>query len=173
MKPMFDPLKRKARADTLEQANEALLSGAPIVKNLTKGGVKVEFDLLKPGEIIKVGKKEIDLAKILKNNGADKERIENIFSNLNVIRTGWGEMFSALGGKLRGSDISKFKKIVGSRFKDYFEQRYDVFQNRTLIPFLGYQPAKEAIEQARSFMMDVARKKGRRLTEGEADKFIE
>jgi len=173
LKPMFDPLKRKARADTLEQANEALLSGAPRVKDLTKGGVKVEFDLLKPGEIIKVGKKEIDLAKILKDNGADKEKIENIFNNLNVIRTGWGEMFSSLGGKLRGSDISKFKKIVGSRFKDYFEQRYDVFQNRTLIPFLGYQPSKEAIEQARSFMMDVARKKGRRLTEGEADKFIE
>ena len=34
--PMFDPLKRKARADALEQANEALLSGAPIVKYLTK-----------------------------------------------------------------------------------------------------------------------------------------
>ena len=214
MKPMFDPLKRDARRQTLEQANEALISGFPRVTDLprvlntegrklmrgaqtlegpvitekefikrlkpnelkkftTEQGVRVDFDLLKPGDIIKVGKKEIDLAKTLKDNGADKERIKNIFNNLNVMRTGWGEMFTSLGGKLRGSDINKFKKIVGSRFKDYFEQRYDVFQNRTLIPFLGYQPAKEAIEQARSFMMDVASKKGRRLTEGEADKFIE
>ena len=46
-------------------------------------------------------------------------------------------------------------------------------QKKTLIPFLGYKPAREVIDQAREFIMDVAAKSGRTLTKGEADMHIE
>ena len=95
---------------TLNELNEALMSGTPRVTDLPKGlGVKVDFDLLKSNQWQSV-------VKTLKDNGATDEVIEKIFGNLNTMRTGWGEMFSALGGKLRDADITKFKTIFGDLF---------------------------------------------------------
>jgi len=167
VRPMFDPLKRSARTGLLDQLNKALTSGTPRTIDLPKGqGVKIEFDLLKSNQWK-------DIVKTLKDNGATDEVIENIFGNLNVMRTGWGEMFSALGGKLRDSDITNFKSIFGDRFKKYFEYSYEAFQNKSSIPFLSYQPAKDVIRQARAFMMDVAEKNGKPITVGQADDVIE
>ncbi len=166
VKPFFDPLKRQARAKTLTELNDALMSGTPKVTDLAKGGVRVSFDNIRPDQWGSVVKR-------LKDNGATDEAIEKIFGNLNAMRTGWGEMFSALGGKLEGGELTKFKSIFGDRFKKYFEQTYEAFQKKTLIPFLGYKPAREVIDQAREFIMDVAAKSGRTLTKGEADMHIE
>ena len=171
-KPFFDPLKRQARAKTLNELNEALMSGKPkltdIIDPKTKKvtGAKVAFDDLK---IDQWG----SIVKRLKDNGATDETIGKIFGNLNAMRVGWGEMFSALGGKLEGSDLAGFKSLFGDRFKKYFEQSYEVFQKQSLIPFLGYKPAREVIDQAREFMIDTAARNGRRLMPGEADLFIE
>jgi len=162
VKPMFDPLKRQARAKTLNELNEALMSGTPKLTDLATGGVRVSFDDIRPDQWGSVVKR-------LKDNGATDEAIEKIFGNLNAMRTGWGEMFSALGGKLEAGELAKFKSIFGDRFRKYFEQSYEAFQKKPLIPFLGYKPAREVIDEASEFIRDL----NPGLTKGEAEMHIE
>ncbi len=55
----------------------------------------------------------------LKKAGANDDTISNILGNLSVIRTGWGDMFSAIGGKIDPENIADFKQLFGNKFKNY------------------------------------------------------
>ena len=82
------------------------------------------------------------------------------------MRTGWGDMFSAVDGKI-GRDKTAFKELkqlVGKKFQDYLGSTYDRFANKSVLPFLSYKPTDEAGQKAITLFRDVARQNGKTIS---------
>ncbi len=156
----------KDRKDVLEQMNDVLLSGKPTVNKA--GNVKFgDVDATKKAKLIK------KLRDIIGDDADKLKNIDDIFDNITAIRTGWGEMFSALSTRITGKQLNEFKGLFGNKFKDWLGQTYDVYQNRSLIPFFNWKPAREAVEATKKMFIEQAKRNGVRLTDGEAELYVE
>jgi hypothetical protein len=67
-------------------------------------------------------------------------------------------MFSALSTRITGKQLNEFKGLFGNKFKDWLGQTYDVYQNRSLIPFFNWKPATEAVEATKKMFIEQAKK---------------
>lgn len=152
----------KQRTESLAKINDLLLSGNPIIDDAGK----VTFGNLDEGL------KQI-VVKDLKSANASEETIQSIFSNLSVIRSGWGDMFSNIGGKIDSKDLGNFKNLFGNKFKNYLGSTYDIFQNKSIIPFFNSPPAKEAIEKTKEMFKQTALQNGKPISNLEAEGFVE
>ena len=65
------------------------------------------------------------------------------------------KLFSDVGGKLDKKELAEFKELFGGKFKDYLGSTYDVFQNKSLIPWFNYTPTAEAIDKTRAVLIKV------------------
>ena len=141
-----------------------MLSGTPKVSDRTG---KVVF-----GEIDTAKKKIVD--KLLDTAQAKPEIRKAIFNNLDSIRTGWGDMFSALGGKIARDKTAfkEFKQLFGKKFQDYLGSTYDIFSNRSILPFLSYRPTDEAVQKAVTLFRDVARQNGKPISAQQAEYYV-
>lgn len=157
-----DPQKRK---EGLRLLNEALISGTPTADKAGKVTIGA------------IAQKEKDAAvKFLRQVGGKEkeEHIRNIFANMSEIRGAWGEMFTSIGTKLEGKDLTRFKDVLGTKFKNYIWQTYDVFTNQSLIPGFKFRPQREQIDdvinmflkedKANIARMKVAVSRGAKLT---------
>jgi len=163
-KTVTNKLVAKDRNNLLRALNEAMLSGTPKVSDRTG---KVVF-----GEIDTAKKKIVD--KLLDTAQAKPEIRKAIFNNLNSIRTGWGDMFSALGGKIARDKTAfkEFKQLFGKKFQDYLGSTYDIFSNRSILPFLSYRPTDEAVQKAVTLFRDVARQNGKPISAQQAEYYV-
>jgi hypothetical protein len=152
----------KERTETLAKLNDLLLSGEPVLDDAGK----VTFGAL--DENIKDG-----VVNTLKKAGAKDETIANILGNLSAIRSGWGDMFSAIGGKIDPENIGDFKQLFGNKFKNYLGSTYDIFQNKSLIPMFNFKPAEQAIEKTKEMFKQVALQNGKELTDEQANYFVD
>jgi hypothetical protein len=161
-KTVADKKTAKQRTESLGKINDLLLSGDPVIDDAGKvifGNLNEELKQVVIND--------------LKAAGAKDETIQSILSSLSVIRTGWGDMFSSIGGKLDPKDLSNFKKLFGNKFKNYLGSTYDIFQNRSIIPFLGFKPTEEAIQKTKEMFKQAAIQNGRPITDLEAEGFVE
>jgi hypothetical protein len=161
-KTILNKQTAKQRTDTLRTLNDLLLSGKPVVNEA--------------GSVVfgNVDKKIKDkLMTEFKRVGGKKENIDAIFNNIDSIRNGWGEMFSALGSKLQGAKLNQFKDLFGKKFQNYLGSTYDLFQNKSLIPYLNYKPAEEAVNAAKKMFKSVAAQNGKKLTDEQANYYVE
>ena len=161
-KTILNKQTAKQRTDTLKTLNDLLLSGKPVVNeagNVVFGNVdkKIKDQLMTE----------------FKRVGGKKENIDAIFNNIDSIRNGWGEMFSALGSKLQGAKLNQFKDLFGKKFQNYLGSTYDLFQNKSLIPYLNYKPAEEAVNAAKKMFKSVAAQNGKKLTDEQANYYVE
>jgi len=163
-KTVTNKLVAKDRNNLLRALNEAMLSGTPKVSDRTG---KVVF-----GEIDTAKKKIVD--KLLDTAQAKPEIRKAIFNNLDSIRTGWGDMFSALGGKIARDKTAfkEFKQLFGKKFQDYLGSTYDIFSNRSILPFLSYRPTDEAVQKAVTLFRDVARQNGKPISAQQAEYYV-
>ena len=99
-------------------------------------------------------------------------QLELYFGSLTTIRDKWADLFSNLGRTLGKNEIQEFKKLFGNKFKNYIGATYDVFQNKSIIPFFAYTPTREAIERAKTVFKDSAREAGKNLTDLEAEQIV-
>jgi len=152
----------KQRTETLAKINDLLLSGEPVLDDVGK----VKFGNL--DENLKQG-----VINTLKQAGAKDETIAEILGNLSAIRSGWGDMFSVIGGKIDPENIADFKKLFGNKFKNYLGSTYDIFQNKSLIPFFNFKPAEEAINKTKDMFKQVALQNGKNLTDEQANYFVD
>jgi hypothetical protein len=83
------------------------------------------------------------------------------YNGLSVIRAGWGQIFDNIGGKIDKENVSEFKTLFGNKFKNYMGQTYDVFQNKSIIPFFKFKPTEEAVEKTKEMFKRVAAQNGR------------
>ena len=152
----------KERTETLAKLNDLLLSGEPVLDDAGKVTFGTLDENLKQGVI-----------NTLKKSGAKDETIADILGNLSAIRAGWGDMFSAIGGKIDPENIGDFKKLFGNKFKNYLGSTYDIFQNKSLIPFFNFKPAEQAIDKTKEMFKQVALQNGRPITDEQANYFVD
>ncbi len=163
-KTVTNKLVAKERNDLLRALNEAMLSGSPKIGEKTG---KVVF-----GEIDAAKKKVVD--DLLDKAKAKPNVRKAIYGNLDSIRTGWGDMFSALGGKIARDKTAfkEFKQLFGKKFQDYLGSTYDRFANNSVLPFLSYKPTDEAVQKAITLFKDVARQNGKTITDTQAEYYV-
>ena len=162
IKTIFNKQTAKTREKTLRELNDVLLSGKPTVNeagNVVFGNVD---ETLKNNLITK-----------FKANGAKQENIDAIFNNIDSIRKGWSEMFSSLGQRMDETSIKEFKDLFGNKFQSYLGSTYDIFQNKSMLPFLNYKPSAELIDKSKNMMKDAALQNGRQLTDEQANFYVE
>jgi len=162
IKTVFDKQLANQRSQTLEKINQLLKSGKPEIDETGK----VVF-----GSLDQNLKNEV--TDILRKAGANNETIDNITNGLNLIRAGWGDMFSSIGGKIDPKNINLYKELFGEKFKDYLGATYDVFQNKSIIPLLNWKPAEEAVNKTKNMFKQVASQNGRTLTDEEANFYVD
>ena len=152
----------KERTDTLAKLNDLLLSGEPTIDDAGKVIFGNVDETLQKG-----------IVDNLRKYGADDKTISSILDNIGLIRAGWGDMFSAIGGKINPTDIKDFKNLFGNKFKNYLGSTYDIFQNKSLIPFFNFKPAEEAINKTKNMFKEVALQNGKEITDEQANFYVE
>ena len=156
----------KDRKEVLEQINDTMLSGKPTVNKA--GNVKFgDMDATKKTKLIK------KLKQVIKDDPEKlKEAQDAIFGNVAAIRTGWGDMFSSLGTRITGKQLTEFQGLFGNKFKDWMGQTYEVYQNKSVIPFFGWKPAAEAVKNTKKMFIEQAKRNGVKLTDGQAENYV-
>ena len=152
---------QKERDKLLKEINDLLLSGEAQIDDL---------GVAKFGGLDQT-KKEA-LVKKLKALKADDDTIGSIFGGLMDIRDRWAELFSNLGRTLGKNEIAEFKKLFGNKFKNDIGATYDVFQNKSILPFMRYEPTREAIDRAKEVFKQSAKEAGKDLTDLEAEQIV-
>ena len=161
IKNIFNRTNQKNRDVLLKDINDLLLSGEAQIDDL---------GYAKFGSLDQT-KKEA-LLKKLQDLKVDEDTIGTIFGSLTTIRDRWAELFSHLGRTLGKNEITEFKKLFGGKFKNYIGATYDVFQNKSILPFFAYTPTREAIERAKTVFKESAKEAGKDLTDLEAEQIV-
>ena len=52
--------------------------------------------------------------------------------------------------------LKNLNNLFGGKFKNYLGSTYDIFQDKSIIPWLRYKPAAEAVENAKTLFKDSA-----------------
>jgi hypothetical protein len=154
-------VNQKKRDALLKDVNDLLLSGDAQIDDL---------GYAKFGSLDQT-KKEA-LLKKLQDLKVDEETIGTIFGSLTTIRDKWADLFSNLGRTLGKNEIQEFKKLFGSKFKNYIGATYDIFQNKSILPFFAYTPTREAIERAKTVFKQSADEAGKPITDLQAEEIV-
>jgi len=162
MRTVFNKQTAAERTNFLNAVNDALLSGKA---ELDDAGIAT-FGKMDKDALLKVDDLIQKFAKDSKQ--ADELRI-SIFGGLSTMRSKWSGLFSELGGTLDAGDIKEFQKLFGGKFKNYLGSTYDVFQDKSILPWLKYRPAEEAIEKTKASFMASAREAGEEMTDLQAE----
>jgi len=152
---------QKNRDALLKDINDLLLSGEAQIDDL---------GYAKFGALDQT-KKEA-LLKKLQGLNVDEDTIGTIFGSLTTIRDKWADLFSNLGRTLGKNEIAEFKKLFGNKFKNYIGATYDVFQNKSILPFFAYTPTREAIEKAKTVFKSSAAEAGKPITDLQAEQIV-
>jgi hypothetical protein len=163
MRNIFNRTNQKKRDALLKEINDLLLSGDAQIDDL---------GYAKFGALDQT-KKEA-LLKKLQDLKVDEDTIGTIFGSLTTIRDRWADLFSNLGRTLGKNEIQEFKKLFGNKFKNYIGATYDIFQNKSILPFFAYTPTRQAIDRAKEvFKQSYAEANpGKILEDLEAEKIV-
>ena len=155
----------KERNEFLKKVNDLLLSG------------KAQLDakgVAKFGPMDNKLKLEVD--DLIKKYAVDKKQAleirTEIFAGLSTMRGEWSKLFSELGQSLSSKELKDFTDLFGRKFKDYLGSTYDIMQNQSIIPFMGYRPAAQAIEDAKRIFKQSAKDAGKPITDLQAEQYV-
>jgi hypothetical protein len=165
MRTVFNKQSAKERTKFLGDVNDALLSGEA---RLGDDGVAAFGDM----DAAMVQKVKDQIRKFAPNADKAKEIEISVLGGLSNMRTAWSKLFSKLGGTLDASDIQSFKQLFGGKFKNYLGSTYDIFQDKSILPWLRYKPAAEAVENAKTLFKSSAKEAGKDLTDLEAEQIV-
>ena len=130
-------------------------------------------DLLFSGDL----KKGLDpklsktIAKSMKDAGASKESIDNVFQGLTKTRGYFNELLDVTaGGPGARADLPvgvdmDLRSIMGDRVKNYIGNTYEIFDNREAGLLSQYKPTSQSIENAKKLFMRYAQKNGIDMTD--------
>jgi len=147
MRTVLNKGSAKERKIFLNEVNDALLSG------------KAEFNakgVATFGEMDKalIQKVRDKIKKFAPTANKAVEIEKSIVGSLSIMRSKWAALFEELGGTLGADDLKEFKALFGGKFKNYLGSTYDIFQDKSIIPWLRYKPAAEAVENAKQLFKD-------------------
>ncbi len=93
------------------------------------------------------------ISKKLLNNGAKPEHVANIFQNIGMMRKKWGDMASLVHSTLPLEARPQFRAMISDQFKQWLGRTYQVFENKSAIPFFNYKPTNEAFQRVVNIFM--------------------
>ena len=157
LKPTFNRTLREEKFQLYKDLDDLLFSGK---SGLDKAG-RVTMGEMDPKLMETIGDK-------LLNNGAKAEHVGNIFQNMGMMRNKWSDMATLVQSKLPLEALPVFRNIVGDHFKQWLGRTYEVFENRSLIPFFNYKPASEAVKRVANIFMRQNRRAVSRAEEARA-----
>ena len=133
----------KDRDIFLKEINDLLFSGTPSIDPVS--GVTT-FGKMSDRQLLKV---ENTIRKYQTSKAKGDVVLKNIYEQVDEIRTKFSDMFSKLGRTLSKEELAEFQTLFGGKFKEYLGTTYDIFQNKSILPFMGYRPAAQQIEEAK------------------------
>ena len=194
-KASFDPISKRKRYKTEEEFLNDLIAGksqpimavtdaGPVARSTSTDGLlnKTKYTTMTDGSemVAKFGEMDAKLmqtvrdkiAKYAPSREAAARIEEQMFSNIRTMRDKWAELFSNLGGTLGKKELDEFKTLFGNKFKNYLGSSYDIFQNTSIIPWMRYKPAAQAIEDAKGVFKQSADEAGSPITDLEAEEIV-
>ena len=71
--------------------------------------------------------------------------------------------------------LKNLKLCLVGKFKNYLGSTYDIFQDKSIIPWLRYKPAAEAVENAKTLFKDsyATANPGKILSDAEAESMVQ
>jgi hypothetical protein len=150
-KSLFDKSGTQRRADIYKQLNDVLFSdniGQDISKDVASS-----------------------ITKVLKDNGAKGNAINELFKSINGARRTFSELIQASSNAPK--DIKTLQSLMGDRVKDYLGNTYRIFEDNSVLPFLRYTPTEEAIKNTEEFFKKYAAKNGKQLSDFQAKTMVE
>jgi hypothetical protein len=162
LKPIYEKATIKSRTDLMKSLNDALLSGTP---DFAAGG---RFTYGKMDDALKkvASKKMQDL-------GAKPESVTGVFNLFDEIRSEWGDMFTSLGKRMSTDEYKEFSNAFGKKLSDYLGTTYDVFRNKSLLPFLNFKAGEESVNKLVNLFKKTAAEKGETLTTEQARHYVD
>jgi hypothetical protein len=156
----------KDRNIFLKEINDLLFSGTPSIDPVS--GVTT-FGKMSDRQLLKV---ENTIRKYQTSKAKGDVVLKNIYEQVDEIRTKFSDMFSKLGRTLSKEELAEFQTLFGGKFKEYLGTTYDIFQNKSILPFMGYRPAAQQIEEAKSVFISSAKEAGKDITDLEAEQIV-
>ena len=156
----------KDRDIFLKDINDLMFSGTPSIDPVS--GTTV-FGKMSDKQLLKV---EDTIRKFQTSKLQGDQVLKNIYEQLDEIRTKWSDMFSKLGRTLSKEELAEFQTLFGGKFKEYLGTTYDIFQNKSILPFMGFKPAAQQIEEAKSVFIQSAKEAGKDLTDLQAEQVV-
>jgi len=168
MRTVMNKVSAKERKVFLEEVNDAMLSGRA---EFDAKGV-AQFGEMDAALIQKVRDK---IKKLAPNAEKAAEIEKSIVGGLSIMRSKWAGLFEELGGTLGPDDLKEFQALFGGKFKNYLGSTYDFMQEKSIIPWLRYKPAAEAVENAKTLFKDsfATANPGKTMGDMEAESIVE
>ena len=156
----------KDRDIFLKEVNDLLFSGTPSIDPVSGA---TTFGKMSDRQLLKV---ENTIRKYQTSKAKGDVVLKNIYEQVDEIRTKFSDMFSKLGRTLSKEELAEFQLKFGGKFKEYLGTTYDIFQNKSILPFMGYRPAAQQIEEAKSVFISSAKEAGKDITDLEAEQIV-
>ena len=138
------------RERLLAEIDDVLLSGTPKMDDAGK----VNFGAVDSTLRTKLRNTIFDLAP---NATIASKTADDILTRIGQVRNKWGQLFEVLGGTSSAKDFIKFKNLFGAKTKDWLGATYELFTNKPLGPFLGYQPTRQNIKNAMDLFVNTSK----------------
>ena len=156
----------KDRDIFLKEVNDLLFSGTPSIDPVSGA---TTFGKMSDRQLLKV---ENTIRKYQTSKAKGDVVLKNIYEQVDEIRTKFSDMFSKLGRTLSKEELAEFQTLFGGKFKQYLGTTYDIFQNKSIIPFMGFRPAAQQIEETKSVFIASAKEAGKDITDLEAEQIV-
>jgi hypothetical protein len=83
----------------------------------------------------------------LKKKGLNQEGINNLFQTINGARNKFTELIEMSSNAPK--DVAELKNLLGERTKEYLGNTYQIFEDKSSLPFINYKPTDEAVNNAK------------------------
>jgi len=160
LKSSFSKSTGKEKQQILKQINDAMFSG--------------KLDEVIPEESVN------NLTEALKAKGLNQEGINGLFQTIDAARNKFVSLIDMSSNAPK--DVAQLKSLLGERTKEYLGNTYQIFEDKSSLPFLNYKPTDEAVNNAKELFKRYHRFANRRtpgfdpvknaLTDQEADTLV-
>ena len=127
IKSSFSKSTGKEKQQLLKEINDAMFSGKldePVKASIEK-----------------------ELKDSLKIKGLDSDGINNILLTIRGARDKFTQLIDMSSNAPK--DVAELKGLLGERAKEYLGNTYQIFEDKSSLPFLNYKPTDEAINNAK------------------------
>ena len=160
LKSTFSKSTGKEKQEILKEINDAMFSG--------------KLDEAVPEATVN------KLTDSLKAKGLDQAGVNGLFQTIDLARAKFTSLIDMSSNAPK--DVAQLKSLLGERTKDYLGNTYQIFEDKSSLPFLNYKPTDEAVNNTKELFKRYHRFANRRtpgfdpvknaLTDQEADTLV-